>query len=406
MRIIYITANLPYGTDEAFLVPEIAALQALGHELLIVPRSPRKDVVHGKHLLESSESADLLSRNVLRIAARVPSAKWNAMVQRIRKSRSMAVAAKNLSVLPKAAWVADLALQWHADHIHCHWAGTTATMSMAASEWSGIPWSFTLHRWDIVENNLLVEKAKSASLVRFISEDGLRMAREFGVPASDHVRVIHMGVEMPSVRPTLGGQVCLCPARLVEIKGHRYLLEAWKKLRNLGSEARLWLAGDGPLRPALEAQARELALGDSVKFLGTVSHHALLNMYKHGGIAVTVLPSIDMGNGGHEGIPVALMEAMSYGVPVIGTRAGGTTELIQSGTGLIVEPKNVAELAAAIHSTMEHPEQAQRLGARGRLHVEQEFNVKRTAAELVVAFAVRRKVEYAEAFAHPVLGTV
>jgi glycosyltransferase involved in cell wall biosynthesis len=279
-------------------------------------------------------------------------------------------------------------------------------MAMAASEWSGIPWSFTLHRWDIVENNLLVEKAKSASLVRFISEDGLRMAREFGVPASDHIRVIHMGVEMPSVRPTPKGTVCLCPARLVEIKGHRYLLEAWRKLRDLASEARLWLAGDGPLRPSLEALARELGLGDSVRFLGTVSHNALLDMYKRGGIALTVLPSIDMGNGGHEGIPVALMEAMSYGVPVIGTRAGGTTELIQNGAGLIVEPRNVAELASAIQNTMEHPEAAQRLGERGRLRVESEFNVKRTAVELVDGFSGVRRAEYVETFAHEVLGKV
>jgi glycosyltransferase involved in cell wall biosynthesis len=186
----------------------------------------------------------------------------------------------------------------------------------------------------------------------------------------------------------------------VEIKGHRYLLEAWKKLRDLGLQARLWLAGDGPLRPWLEAYTDELKIRDSVRFLGTVSHSMLLEMYERGGIALTVLPSIDLGNGGHEGIPVALMEAMSYGVPVIGTRAGGTSELIRNGTGLIVEPRNVAELVTAIQSTIDHPDDARRLGERGRSHVEKEFNVTRTAAELVGAFATRSQADYAEAFAH------
>ncbi len=397
MRIVYVTANLPYGTDEAFLVPEIAAIQAQGHELLIVPRSPRGGAIHGEHLLENSVSESLYSKAVAQSALRVPVEKWSSMVKRMMGSRSSSVVAKNLAVLPKAAWVAELATRWRADHIHCHWAGTTATMAMAASDLSGIPWSFTLHRWDIVENNLLVEKARSASLVRFISEDGLRMARELGVPASDHVRVIHMGGEMPSVRPTPGGTVCLCPARLVEIKGHRYLLEAWKKLRAMGVNGSLWLAGDGPLRTWLESFATELNIRDSVRFLGMVSHSVLLDLYARGGIALTVLPSIDMGNGGHEGIPVALMEAMSYGVPVIGTRAGGTSELIQSGTGLIVEPRNVAELATAIQSTIDHPEEAQRLGERGRRHVESEFNVACTSAQLVEAFAGRRQPEFAEA---------
>lgn len=399
MKIVYVTANLPYGTDEAFLVPEISALKALGHEVLIVPRSPRGDAIHGEHLIESSASERLISGKILRSASRVSISKWRVMADRIWSSRSTSVAAKNLAILPKAAWLAEVASCWHADHIHCHWAGTTATMAMAASEWSGIPWSFTLHRWDIVENNLLVEKSRSASLVRFISEDGLSMARERGVSASDHVRVIHMGVEMPSVRPTPRGQVCLCPARLVEVKGHHYLLEAWKKVRDLGAPARLWLAGDGPLRSALEAQATQLDIRDSVRFLGTVSHSALLEMYKSGVIALTVLPSVDLGNGGHEGIPVALMEAMSYGVPVIGTRAGGTTELIRNGTGLVVEPANVAELVTAIQSTLDHPKNAQRLGDRGRCHVEKEFNVTNTTAQLVGAFSGRREAEYAQAFA-------
>ena len=52
---------------------------------------------------------------------------------------------KNLAVYPKGLWLARLAREWRADHIHAHWAATTATMALVASEFSGIPWSFTAH---------------------------------------------------------------------------------------------------------------------------------------------------------------------------------------------------------------------------------------------------------------------
>ena len=105
--------------------------------------------------------------------------------------------------------------------------------------------------------------------------------------------------------------VVLCPADLLAVKGHRYLLEAWKLVQNRGSSAGLWLAGEGELRENLQALAAELQLGDSVRFLGTLKHEALLNLYKRGSISAVTLASVDLGGGCHEGVPVALVEAMS-----------------------------------------------------------------------------------------------
>src|SRR6476661_5877722 len=100
-------------------------------------------------------------------------------------------------------------------------------MAMLASRVSGIPWSFTTHRWDIVENNLLVAKVRSASFARFISKDGLRIARELGVDPGENVRVLHMGISIPrSVEQRAQDKATvLCPARLVQVKGHRFLLQ-------------------------------------------------------------------------------------------------------------------------------------------------------------------------------------
>ena len=71
-------------------------------------------------------------------------------------------------------------------------------------------------------------------------------------------------------------------------------------------------------------------------------------MYREGRVGMVVLPSVDLGNNLHEGIPVALIEAMSYNIPVVGTHTGGIPELLEGGAGLIVPDKDPAALADAI----------------------------------------------------------
>jgi colanic acid/amylovoran biosynthesis glycosyltransferase len=396
LRIIYVTANLPHGTDEAFIVPEIRQMNRSGHEVLVIPRSPRGLIVHGSELLRQAQRERLCSAQVLRAAGKVAleaPGQAIASARRLLKSRSARVLLKNLAIIPKALWLADVATRWKADHIHCHWAGTTATMTMLASSLSGVPWSLTLHRWDIVENNLLAEKVRAASFVRFICQDGLRMARAIGIGPEDNVRVLSMGVPIP---PAIGGRhrlkpVVVCPARLVAVKGHRFLLQAWRILENHGVMAELWLAGHGELRRELEALTDTLGLRRSVKFLGVLSHRELLSLYQESAVSVVVVPSIDMGNGYHEGIPVALVEAMSYGVPVVATRTGGTVELVLPETGLLVPPEDPAALAGALQTLLQDGILREKMGNRGRLRAMEAHDIVRIASELASAFAAGRR---------------
>jgi colanic acid/amylovoran biosynthesis glycosyltransferase len=390
VRIIYITTALPYGTDEAFIVPEIRELIRCGHEVLVIPRSPGGRILHGRELVSCSRIESLCSARVLATAGAKAIASPATVINAVRPLLA-SKAAKNLAVVPKALWLASLARDWRADHIHCHWGGTTASLAMVASTVSGVPWSLTLHRWDIVENNLLAEKVRRAAFARFICEDGLRMARELGAPA-DRACVIHMGVELPVRGSSFGSNsrgVVLCPARLVEVKGHRYLIEAWKLLKRRGIEGELWLAGDGELRGALEALARGL---DSVQFLGALPHDELLALYEQNLVSAVVMPSVDLGGGCHEGIPVALIEAMGYGIPVIATRAGGTPELISPGAGLLVPPSNPAALAGAIERIFEDDELRSRLGQAGRRRAREAFDITRVVSELARNFGVTELV--------------
>lgn len=390
MKIVFVTANLPHGTDEAFVVPEIEQLVRAGHQVLIVPRSPRGLVIHGKNVAKHSRSEGLYSRAVLKKAVRVarsaPLRTLRALAP-VLSSRTMMIAAKNASVIPKALWLADIAREWGAEHLHSHWAGTTATLTMVASGFSGIPWSFTAHRWDIVENNLLKEKVRHASVARFISEDGLKMAKAIGIGTAHNARVLYMGVALPGAVERRTGEwpIVVCPARLVDVKGHRFLLEAWRILRMRRVHAELWLAGDGALRSQLESFANSFGLQHSVKFLGTLSHDELLRIYKDVPVSAVVLASTDLGGGVHEGIPVALIEAMAYGIPVVATAAGGTPELVRPGTGLLVPPADPRGLADALQKLLQDPNLVRQLGDSGRKHVWQNHDVVAVASELACA---------------------
>lgn len=391
MRIIYVTASLPHGANEAFIVPEIRHLLSTGHDVLIVPRSPRGRVFHGQDLLKYARRAALFSPGVLKTAAKATlaaPAETVAAVRLLWGASSLGVTLKNLATVPKALWLADTAARWKADHIHCHWAGTTATIAMLASKLSGIPWSLTAHRWDIVENNLLAAKVRSASVVRFISEDGLRIAGDLGIGPVKNTRVLHMGVPIPARGARRRGPkpIVLCPARFSEVKGHRYLLEAWQILQRRGLDAELWLAGQGELRPQLEELTNALGLVGSVRFLGALPHSALLKIYEEGPVSAVVLASLDLGNGLHEGIPVALIEAMSYGIPVVTTATGGTAELVIPEAGLLVPSGNPAALADAIQRLLQDAQLREQLGDCGRRHVAERHDVVRVAAELVNEF--------------------
>jgi glycosyltransferase involved in cell wall biosynthesis len=381
---------MPFGSAEAFIIDEIREL-LVKHDVLIVPRSPGKLGPHGAGLARHTNRQSLLSFQVVSTAVglllRMPGRVFSS-ASCLRRSRSLAIAFRNLAVLPKALWLASVASLWKADHMHCHWAGTTATMTLIASKLSGIPWSLTAHRWDIVGNNLLIEKAKSARTVRTISHDGRRMMTGLGVKAGHKLRVLPMGVTIPTdcryKRPE--SAVLLCPANLLEVKGHRFLLCAWRLLQDRGIRGELWLAGEGELKRSLEKLVAQLQISDTVRFLGTINHAMLLEMYAKGEVSAVALASVDLGGGCREGIPVALVEAMSYGIPVIATSTGGIPELIQPGTGLLVPPADPTALADAIARVLQDNSLAEQIGRGGRRHIMSTRDMVRIASKLEALF--------------------
>lgn len=173
-----------------------------------------------------------------------------------------------------------------------------------------------------------------------------------------------------------GRPVVLYAGRLRTRKAVAVLLEAFALLRREHPEATLVLAGDGEQRPALETRARELGLADAVRFVGAQPRSAMPGWYASAD--VFCLPSI------YEGFPLAILEAMAAGLPVVATAVAGVPEAVADGvTGRIVAPEDAAALARALLELVADPATARRMGEAGRRRVEEEFAIPRIAGAYI-----------------------
>jgi len=151
--------------------------------------------------------------------------------------------------------------------------------------------------------------------------------------------------------------------RLEATKGVDHLLDAIAGLVPLIPEIRLTIAGDGPLRPALESEARRLGLADRTSFRGWLSGAEKEEWFA--GVHVLAFPSSV-----YENFGLVALEAHVRGRPVVGTDIGGIPEIVEDGvTGRIVPIRRPTVLAAALREVFEHPERGRRWAAEGRRRV-------------------------------------
>ncbi|HNH27055.1 MAG TPA: glycosyltransferase, partial [Anaerolineales bacterium] len=179
-------------------------------------------------------------------------------------------------------------------------------------------------------------------------------------------------IDREAVRQKLGLQkedvFFVAVGRLVYEKGHEFLVEAMSTVAKSESHAIAGICGAGPLHEALQAQIERLNLQDSVKLLGQWDSIPELLAASD----VFVLPSR------WEGLPMALLEGMMAGLPVIATRVEGVDEVVQPGEhGLLVPLESPAELAQAILQLLRSPQDRQRMGAAARERVLSSYTTDR-----------------------------
>lgn len=184
--------------------------------------------------------------------------------------------------------------------------------------------------------------------------------------------------ELPRGMPFRGGDeiVLGTVGRLQRVKDHATLISAFGRLCRRSEEwsrrLRLVIAGDGPLREELAAQARESGLEGRIWLPGERSDVAQIMR----AVDVFVLPSLA------EGISNTILEAMASGIPVVATDVGGNSELVANGqTGALVPPRDPAALGNAMERYCADAQLRRHHGENGRRRCEDRFSLERMVAD-------------------------
>ncbi|HYA14745.1 MAG TPA: glycosyltransferase [Syntrophales bacterium] len=399
MKIAYITAKIPFGSQETFILTEMLVLKRLAVDILIIPRDKSKRIFHkeAESLLDDTLSIPWFDVKIFITLLKYIVSNTTQFVMLLIniffRARNVKVGFKNMIILPKALYISKLLKKKSVSHIHAHWASTTSTMAYIISKVTGIPWSFTAHRWDIAEDNILHEKCLTASFIRAINENGRNELSGIirDMTLEKKIQVIHMGTLLPTLegnhRSPSNEFTVICPANFVHVKGHKYLFKACHILVKRGVSFRCLVAGDGPLENELKRFVNDLNLNSHIKFLGRLPHDTLLDLYHKGSVHAVVLPSVTTENNEKEGIPVALIEAMAFGIPVISTKTGGIPELIAHEGGIMVEEKNSTSIANAIEKLSNDGRYYSCVGKEGRKKVERDFNIVSITETLAYLFS-------------------
>ncbi|CAN5200454.1 GDP-mannose-dependent alpha-(1-6)-phosphatidylinositol monomannoside mannosyltransferase [soil metagenome] len=197
------------------------------------------------------------------------------------------------------------------------------------------------------------------------------------LPPGVDVDAFHPDVDGAPVRARLGvgatQPLVMCVARLVARKGQDALVRAWPAVSDRVPGARLVLAGTGPLRGRLEARVRTLRVAEAVTLAGPVAWADLPAF--HAAADVFAMPCrTRLGGLDVEGLGIVYLEAQACGRPVVAGRSGGAAEAVLPGqTGLVVDGRSTAELAAAVVDLLEDPPRRRRMGGAGRAFVAGRF---------------------------------
>jgi colanic acid/amylovoran biosynthesis glycosyltransferase len=303
---------------------------------------------------------------------------------------------KRLLVL--SAHYARLVRTLKIDHLHATFGTTPATIAMLTSWLSGVPYSFTCHAYDIFMPNPLLEvKLKHARFMTTISKFNKQfIAQHYNETDEKKIQVVYLGVDLKQwqVRGERNEKKqtpnIVCVARLDTFKGHIYLIRACQLLKQRGFSFKCVIIGDGCLHARIEAEINRLRLKDVVEMKGALLARDVQAYLE--AADVFVLPSIVDEDHKRDGIPVALMEAMAMGLPVISTTVSGIPELIEDRkTGLLVPEKDEKALAEAIETIVKDEELRQTMCREARAHIEQAFDLQRSAAEMESLFRESKK---------------
>jgi glycosyltransferase involved in cell wall biosynthesis len=282
--------------------------------------------------------------------------------------------------------------------VHAHF-GVEGVYALELARELGVPLITTFHGFDATIRTAALLSSRKVSWLHYALGRS-RLAREgqlflgvsdyvrarlveLGFP-EDRTRTHYMGVDLLAINPRRAvpaTPLVLHVARLEEVKGTRFLLEAFAGVARALPAAQLVVIGDGPLRSRLEQRAGSSGISERVRFLGVRPHREVLEWMQRA--SVVVVPSVATAEGRVEGLGMVALEAAATGVPIVASATGGVPEVVRDSlTGFLVPPRDAGALCDKIIEILRAPEKHQGLGRAARRMAEERFDLRRQTAAL------------------------
>jgi glycosyltransferase involved in cell wall biosynthesis len=402
-RIAYLAPELP-SASAAFVHEEINLLREAGHEVFhFAVRPPVKKSLLPPDAIDIAKHSTSLQKRVialgliaLKFMITHPVRAWRGIsmaTQDMRfarfdgRERPLSIPAR----MVEAMMLADRLVAQKAEHLHIHFSGIAATIGMYAACMADISFSVTAHDADLYcHASLLDKKLERASAFTTVSLANRGYLLELLGTSAAKIRVIHCGVNIDtfaarSAESGADSNVVFAAGPLVPRKGFDVLLYALALLGDTRPDIRIAIAGSGTQRPRLEELAERLHIRDRVSLLGKVSRDDIRTHLAAAGLFA--LPCRSALSGDRDAIPVSLIEAMACSVPVVSTRFSGIPELVEhERSGLLVDPDDPVDLAAAIVRLLDDAPLRKQLQAAARQRVMDRFNLTDTVEQLAEVF--------------------
>jgi len=392
MRIAYLINQYP-AISHSFIRREILALEQLGFEIMrisirgwdleLADEEDRVERERTRYVLRAGAPTLLLA--VVRMLIGRPARMMQALALAWRMSRrSERPLLVHLAYVAEACCIEPWLVAAGVKHLHAHFGTNSSDVAMLVHMLGGPSWSFTAHGTETFDNPRLVgltEKVLRCAFVVAVSSYGrAQIYRSVKSRYWHKVHLVHCGLDpifrtVPATVTALPRRI-VCVGRLSPEKGHVFLLEAARRLAAQGVDFQLILAGDGELRPEIEAQITQNRLADRIQITGWISGAQVRDEIL--AARALVLPSFG------EGLPVVIMEAMALRRPVIAPFIAGIPELVRPGEdGWLVPAGDVAALVDAMRACLvAPPDDITRMGKAARERVLARHDVNIEAAKL------------------------
>jgi len=283
----------------------------------------------------------------------------------------------------------DLSLFNSNSNIHAQFATQAAIISLMIKEYYGNKpdYSFTFHAYDIYFKNKWFNKLVKESVNSFsISEYNIKYVNE-NYLKSKRIKLSKLGVfreKMNSIQKKKDKEVFKIGflSWFDEKKGIFYLLDAMKKLKkDCKNNIKLVMAGDGFLKEKIAEYINENRLNDVVEYQGRINREDKQSFFLS--LDAFILPSISLEND-QDGIPVVLMEAISYGLPIISTNVSGIPEICIDGyNGFLIEERKVEQIVFAIKKMVNNRLDANNRFSKNSLVLSEEYDIEKNSSRKI-----------------------